>query len=197
MLAAIEAGTLPAAALTPARRQLFPRSTRIRRSATAPRRSSRASNPDRAAALAKAKAALALDAARGARTRQVFKQLCATCHRLDREGVTVGPDLFDIRRQPKENIVFHIVAPDAEDRARLHRLHLRDQGRAGLRGHSHLRDADQRDASASRAAIDETVLRADVKSLTALPGSLMPAGLDAAMSPQDFADLLAFLKGEK
>jgi hypothetical protein len=30
-----------------------------------------------------------------------------------------------------------------------------------------------------------------------MPNSLMPTGLDAAMSPQDLADLLAYLRGEK
>ena len=44
---------------------------------------------------------------------------------------------------------------------------------------------------------EETVLRSELKSLEALSNSLMPPGLDTAMSQQDLADLLAFLKGEK
>jgi putative heme-binding domain-containing protein len=44
---------------------------------------------------------------------------------------------------------------------------------------------------------EETILRADLKALQALPNSLMPTGLDTAMTQQDLADLLAFLKGEK
>jgi hypothetical protein len=39
-------------------------------------------------------------------------------------------------------------------------------------------------------------LRAELKSLQALPTSLMPAGLEQTMSMQDLADLLAYLKGE-
>ena len=39
-----------------------------------------------------------------------------------------------------------------------------------------------------------TILRRDVASITASPGSLMPAGLDRAMSAQDLADLIAYLK---
>jgi putative heme-binding domain-containing protein len=45
--------------------------------------------------------------------------------------------------------------------------------------------------------IEEKILRSDIKSLSALAGSLMPTGLDAAMQPQDIADLLAYLKGEQ
>jgi putative heme-binding domain-containing protein len=61
----------------------------------------------------KAKAVLALkaDAKHG---REVFRQACATCHRLDREGAAVGPDLFGMANQPKETILLHIVVPDHE-----------------------------------------------------------------------------------
>jgi hypothetical protein len=40
------------------------------------------------------------------------------------------------------------------------------------------------------------LLRANLTKVEALPGSLMPAGLEQAMSKQELADLLAYLKGE-
>jgi putative heme-binding domain-containing protein len=40
----------------------------------------------------------------------------------------------------------------------------------------------------------QTVLRTNVESMTAATSSLMPAGLDQAMSPQQLADLIAYLK---
>ena len=46
--------------------------------------------------------------------RAVFEKHCAACHRLNQQGVAVGPDLFDIRQQPKESILYHIVIPEAE-----------------------------------------------------------------------------------
>src|SRR5690348_17311499 len=46
--------------------------------------------------------------------RAVFRRECASCHRLDQEGVAVGPDLFGIRNQPKAAILLHILAPDQE-----------------------------------------------------------------------------------
>ncbi len=39
-----------------------------------------------------------------------------------------------------------------------------------------------------------TILRADVASMAATAGSLMPAGFDQAMSAQELADLVAYLK---
>ena len=46
-------------------------------------------------------------------------------------------------------------------------------------------------------AQEETLLRANVAKIEALPGSLMPGGLEATMTRQELADLLAYLKGEK
>ena len=194
LLRAIEAGELPAAALNPQRRTVFTKLPDLKMRERAAKAFA-ATESNRPAALAKAAAALAL-APKFEHGRAVFKQLCATCHRLDQEGVTVGPDLLDIRKQPKENIVFHIVAPEAEVAPAFtpYACETKD-GRAfaGLLTSETPASVTIRQAG----GIEETVLRADVKSLNALPGSLMPAGLDAAMQPQDLADLLAFLKGEK
>jgi putative heme-binding domain-containing protein len=41
---------------------------------------------------------------------------------------------------------------------------------------------------------DDTVLRSQIKELRAEGKSLMPEGLEQGFSPQDMADLLAFLK---
>ena len=45
-------------------------------------------------------------------------------------------------------------------------------------------------------AQETSLLRSEIKKLEALQNSLMPAGLDAAMTRQDLADLLGYLKGE-
>jgi len=44
--------------------------------------------------------------------RAVFRRECASCHRLDREGFAVGPDLLGIRNQPKPTILLHVLVPD-------------------------------------------------------------------------------------
>jgi putative membrane-bound dehydrogenase-like protein len=194
VIAAMESGALPAAALNPQRRLVFTKlaDANLRDRAA---KAFAATESNRPAALAKAQAALAL-APQPAHGRAVFKQLCATCHRLEQEGVTVGPDLLDIKKQPKENIVFHIVAPEAEVAPAFtpYACETKDgQTFAGILTSETATSITIRQPG----GIDETVLRADVKSLAALPGSLMPPGLDAAMSPQDLSDLLAFLKGEQ
>ena len=194
LLSAVEAKRLPASAFTTQRRQTLLK----HQDAVIRERSEKlfsAGLGDRAAALERAKKALEL-AAKPAHGREVFRQLCATCHRLQQEGANVGPDLFDMRRQPKENIVFHIVMPEAEI-APAFAAYLCEakDGRAfaGILSSETPTSVTIRQPG----GLEETVLRADIKALTALPNSLMPPGLDAAMQPQDLADLVAFLKGEQ
>jgi len=193
VLAAIESGGLPAAALNPQRRLLFTKHADegVRERAT---KAFAATETNRAASDAKAKAALALTP-KAEHGRIVFRTICATCHRLDREGVTVGPDLLDMRKQPKENIVFHIIVPDAEIAPAFTAYTCETKDGRTLLG---ILSSETPTSVTMRqpGGLEETVLRGDIKALTALPNSLMPTGLDAAMTPQDLADLLAFLKGE-
>jgi len=194
VLAAIESGSLPPAALNSQRRQLFAKQKDAAiRDRAAKLFASTETTP--AASQAKVQAALALTPSAG-HGRQMFKQVCSTCHRLDREGVTVGPDLLDIRHQPKENIAFHIIVPDAEIAPAFTAYACETKDGRAFAG---ILTSETPTSVTIRqpGGVDETVLRGELKSLNALPNSLMPTGLDAAMSPQDFADLLAFLKGEK
>lgn len=193
VLDAVESNRLPASALTTQRRQAFEKS----KDAAVKERAQKiftAGLGDRRASLERAQKALEL-AANPAHGHEVFKQLCSTCHRLAQEGANVGPDLFDIRRQPKENIVFHIVMPEAEVAPAFapYSCETKD-GRtfAGILISETPTSVSIRQPGGS----EETVLRPDIKALTSLPGTLMPIGLDAAMQPQDIADLLAYLKGE-
>ncbi len=194
VLTAVEGGALPASALNAQQRQLFLKhqDAAIRERAA---KLFTAVAGDRQKAFEQAKAALALRGD-GANGRAVFKTLCATCHRLEREGFAVGPDLFDIRNQPKESILFQIVVPDAEVAPAFAPYLVETRDGRTLSG---LLASETATSITLRLPLaqEETLLRSDVAKLEALPGSLMPAGLEAALPPQDLADLLAFLKGEK
>jgi putative heme-binding domain-containing protein len=193
VLAAIEDGRLPANAIPTNRRatllKLADNTLRDRAEALFGKVSG-----NRQAAFEAAKAALTLPP-KPNHGRELFAQLCASCHRLDRVGYAVGPDLFDIRNQPKENILFHILVPDAEI-APAFAAYMAEttDGRtvSGILSSETPTSITLRGPLAQDAAL----LRTELKSLQALPNSLMPAGLEQAMSLQDQADLLAYLKGE-
>ena len=192
VLAAVEAKRLPASAFTGVRRRQVLAAKDPAVKALAERLLTVSARPE---ALAEATKALALTPV-PANGRVVFNAVCATCHRLDREGHAVGPDLFDIRRQTKENILFHIVNSDAEI-APAFTAYLAEAKDGRILSGILVGDTATSITLRGPLGLEASLLRADLAKLEALPGSLMPTGLEAGLSKQQLADLLAYLKGEK
>jgi putative heme-binding domain-containing protein len=194
VLDAVEANALPKNALTAAERTALSKNKNPEIRGRAAKLLGQAADGDRMKAYEAAKVSLPLKPV-PAHGKEIFKTICSTCHRLDREGHNVGPDLLDIRSQPKESILLHIVVPDFEIAPGFAAsvAELKD-GRT-LVG---IIVSDTPDSITLRQplAVEETIPRANIVSLTASDHSLMPPGLEAAMSRQDMADLLSFLKGE-
>jgi putative membrane-bound dehydrogenase-like protein len=192
VLAAVEAKQIPASVFTGVRRRQVLAAKDPAIKALAERLLTVSARPE---ALAEASKALVMPAV-PANGRTVFNAVCATCHRLDREGHAVGPDLFDIRRQTKENILFHIVNPDAEI-APAFTAYLAEAKDGRVLSGILVGDTPTSITLRGPLGAESTLLRTDLAKLEALPGSLMPAGLEAGLSKQQLADLLAYLKGEK
>jgi putative heme-binding domain-containing protein len=192
VLTAVEMKRLPANAFTGVRRRQVLAAKDPIIKAMAERLLTVSARPE---ALAEASKALALTPV-PANGRIVFNSICATCHRLDQEGHAVGPDLFDIRRQTKENILFHIVNPDAEI-APAFTAYLAEAKDGRVLSGILIGDTPTSITLRGPLATEVTILRADLAKLEALPNSLMPTGLEASLTKQQIADLLAYLKGEK
>jgi putative heme-binding domain-containing protein len=126
---------------------------------------------------------------------EIFKNLCSTCHRLNQEGHQVGPDLLDIRSQPKESILMHIVVPDFEIAPGFAASNI-DLKDGSVRMGIVISDTPESVTIREPLGVEENILRSNITALAASEHSLMPPGLEAAMSKQDMADLLSFLKGE-
>jgi putative heme-binding domain-containing protein len=127
--------------------------------------------------------------------RAVFKQHCSACHRLDQEGVAVGPDLFGMRNQPKDVILLHVIVPEYEILPGFsnYEVEMKD----GSTESGMIASETSTSVVLRKALGEERVLaRANINSIAASGLSLMPQGLEANMSRQDMADLLAYLKGE-
>ncbi len=194
LMSALEAGTVnPADLDLSLRRQLTEhRDEAIRRRAG--KLWNAAQSGDRAAVYEDLKAVVQLpaDAENGWR---VFGRTCAQCHRLDRQGVAVGPDLFGIRNQPKETILLHILIPDREITTGFTAYSLLTKDGRSLSG---LVASETPTSITLRQPLgkEETLLKQDIEELVASSTSLMPQGLEKTISRQEFADLLAYLKGE-
>ena len=123
----------------------------------------------------------------------VFEQQCAQCHLYEAQGADVGPVLTEINRKSKESLVHDIFDPNAAVDTRYinHRIETND-------GSLHIGIVDtETDTEVSikkmgGAAI--VVPKDEIKELRSLGTSMMLEGLEANMSHQDLADLLAYLQ---
>ena len=136
--------------------------------------------------------AMPADSARG---RGVFKTHCAGCHRLEQEGFSVGPDIFGMRNQAKEAILLHVLVPNHEVNTGFTAYEIETRDGRTLTGLIASETAASITLRQSQ-GIEETLRRADIVLLRASSLSFMPDEFEKAMSRQDLADLLAFLKGE-
>ena len=127
--------------------------------------------------------------------RAVFKQQCSSCHRLDQEGVPVGPDIFGNRSQPKEAILLHILIPEYEIMPGFasYTIETKD-GRtiSGLIASESAASVTLRQAL----GVEETIARSNIAGISSSALSLMPQEIEKNLSRQDLADLISYLKGE-
>jgi putative heme-binding domain-containing protein len=135
--------------------------------------------------------ALALkgEAARG---RAVFETLCAPCHRVGDLGNDVGPNLSTIRQWSPEQVMINILDPNREVAPNFVSYTVETKDGRTLDGM--IAEESAASLTLKRAGgVQETVLRRDIAQLTGSSLSLMPEGLEAGITPQQMADLIAFL----
>ena len=122
----------------------------------------------------------------------VFERECASCHlRNDTRG-RIGPDLSGVNNRSKETLLTSILDPSyaIEDRYRNHLLETKDGA-----FHDGILVAETSATVTLRGeAEDVTVLKSDIADLRQSDVSLMPEGLEDAVSDQELADLIAYLQ---
>jgi len=131
---------------------------------------------------------LAGDQTRGA---MLFQQNCAVCHQFASHP-QVGPDLGTVAGKPIETLLESILDPNRAVEARYlnYTALTRDE-----REVSGIIVAEGPTSITLRSATgEETVLRRDLQRLTSSGLSLMPEGFEKVLSPQDLADVIAFIR---
>jgi putative heme-binding domain-containing protein len=124
----------------------------------------------------------------------VFQKNCAPCHTFAREGHMVGPDLTGIRNQPAEVILLHIVVPEYEIMPIYTSYNVETKDGQSYTG---ILAGETPSAITLRMAqgVEQPIPRSNIASMLTSRLSLMPQELEKAMTKQEMADLLAFLKG--
>ena len=127
--------------------------------------------------------------------KEVFKNSCATCHRLFGEGKEIGPDLTGSGRKDLDYLLTNLIDPGAVLAAefRLSVIEMKD-GRI-------LTGVVQSSAGASLILQTDkdklTIPRDSVESIRATNQSLMPDGLVDAFSKEQILGLIKFLSLDK
>ena len=148
-------------------------------------------SPPRKEIIAKYQAALSMkgDAARG---KTVFETTCATCHRAGDVGKDVGPNLATIRQWSPDQILINILDPNREVAPNFVGYTVETKDGRTLDGL--IADESASSLTLKRAeGVIETLLRSDIAAISGGGLSLMPEGLEAAITVEQMADLIAFL----
>jgi len=194
LLDAVEAGNVQVWSLTPQRRTQLMKSKdeAIRTRATALFES--AGGGDRMKVYEEYKAILSLKA-NAANGHEVFKRVCASCHKLGSDGANVGPDLTGVRNQTAEVLLLHILVPEYEIYPGYISYEVETKDGESLSG---LLASETASSVTLRRALaqEDTILRANIASMTSTSLSLMPQELEKTMTKQELADVIGFLKGE-
>jgi len=191
-LEAVEAGVIGRGELGPARIAVlreFPEESVQRRARAI---FSEGPGSDRAAVIETYRAALEMegDPESG---RTVFRRACSACHRLEGTGNDIGASLRGIGESGAESLLLNILDPnrDVKPQYLVYTVTTKDgQSHTGM-----IRSESANSLVLRRLdGADREILRADVESLRGLGMSFMPNGLEAQISVEEMADLLAYLE---
>ena len=124
---------------------------------------------------------------------EVFARSCLVCHAVRGTGNHLGPDLSSVGTRPKETLLIDILDPNQSVSPDYLSYTLETTDGEAFSGmivnesgnHVTMRRPQQP---------DELVPRSRIKALRADGRTLMPDGLELGWTPQDFADLLAFIR---
>jgi putative heme-binding domain-containing protein len=131
----------------------------------------------------------------GGRGREVFTRACAMCHQYrGAAGATYGPDLGEVRNRLPMSLLTDILHPNQSiaDGYELWFVQLSDGGAiGGVIGAETPTSITVRQPGGA----ETTVARSRIASMRIADASAMPEGLEAQITVQQMADLIAFIKG--
>ena len=124
-----------------------------------------------------------------------FRALCATCHQLEGEGKSVGPDLLSITNRSRQALLSAILEPNRNIEPRY--LSYSAQGRDSVLAFGMIA------AETATSVIfrlpdgsEKSVSRQEIVSIDGAGLSLMPDGLESGIDVEGMADLLSYLEAQ-
>ncbi|MAD79729.1 MAG: dehydrogenase [Planctomycetaceae bacterium] len=188
---AIEKRIVPASRVSSARRAIYMKSSDPAIRERAVRLFSRDLPGPRKEVIAKYQQALSLRADR-LRGERAFKRECINCHRLGDQGHEVGPNLATIQNRSPAQLLVNLLDPNREVSPNfLEYIVATLDGRiiTGIIASETPTSITLRQAEGKQ----QTILRSDIEEFRSSGKSLMAEGLEKKVTPQEMADLIAYL----
>ena len=127
--------------------------------------------------------------------KEVFRENCSRCHRLDGMGSEVGPDLMDIvGRRPKTFLLAKILDPNLNISPGYETYVIETENGATVTGII-AQDSPTSLMLRREEGEEETVLRRNIVTLRVSNVSTMPEGLEESINLSEMTDLLEYLQG--
>ncbi|MCC6796025.1 MAG: c-type cytochrome [Candidatus Hydrogenedentes bacterium] len=191
LMTALEAGTPSFRELDAAHRQdlLTSKNDDIR--ARAEKLMAGAANPDRQAVIEQYKEAATIPG-QFLRGRGIFRERCASCHQLGTAGHAVGPDLTALTDRSPEAVLVSILDPNRAVETKFFNYVVETKD---LSSYSGILAEESGNSVKIRGAngIENTILRSDIDAMTSESRSPMPDGLEDGLTPEDVANLIAYI----
>ena len=124
---------------------------------------------------------------------EIYRQSCVNCHKYGAEGNEIGPNLNSFMEWSPEKLLKAILDPNADIQPGYNSYACSLNNGEQIYGVL----VSETGSSVSLKLLDgslKTVLRNQIASLQSLDQSFMPEGLEAAITHQNMADLIAFLR---
>ena len=153
-------------------------------------------NPDRERVIAELRNYIRRTPGDPFRGEQVFKSLCAQCHKIYGEGHDVGPDLTGIGRSSFDQLLSNVFDPNLVIGGAYQIHTVIDADGRSISGLL-VEDSDQRIVLKLQGGKTETISRDNVEEVIVSPLSMMPEDIEKQFKPQQIADLFAFLTLDK
>ncbi len=125
----------------------------------------------------------------------VFKKNCANCHQAGKLGVEVGPHLSTVKSRSIPELIVNILDPNREISPNFFTYVIATE--TGLVHTGIVASETSTNLTLRAAEKKETIIfRSDIDTIQNANQSLMPVGLEKEITPQQMADLIAFIKAQ-
>lgn len=148
-------------------------------------------NPDRQAVIDQYRQAATIPG-QFLRGRGIFRQRCASCHQIDNIGHAVGPDLTALTDRSPEALLVSILDPNRAVETKYFDYTVETNDLSTYNGIIAEQSANSVTLRGAN-GIDNTILRSNIESIATNKRSPMPDGLEDGLTPEDLANLMAFI----